>query len=349
MGPVGKSSSRAWWTAPLVVMLLVVGTPGGSGTDLVAAREPAAVTVALDWYPNANHAGLFLARERGAFAAAGLDVEAYTPANPTTVLQTVGAGRDTFGISYQTDVLLARAQGVPVVSVAALVQRPLLGVMSLRERGIARPRDLVGKTVAYPGIPSQEAFLATMLEADGASLADVELVNVGFDLVPAVVSGRVDAVMGAYWTHETILAERAGYLVDLLRVEEWGVPPYYELVLVASEGTVARDPELVRAFLGALQGGYAAAIADPAAALDALAAAAPDLDRAVEAEGLALLAPAWTDGVPVFGTQTPERWRTYAAWMAERGLIPADLDPAAAFTTALLSVPGATPVASPAA
>ncbi len=330
-------------------LLLLSATLARPATDAaeVRATAPVKVTVALDWYPNANHAGLFLAQMRGYFAAEGLDVDLYTPADPTVVLQTVGAGKDTFGISYQTDLLLARAQDIPVVSVAALVQHPLMAVMATKDQHIARPRDLVGKTVGYPGIPSQEVFLATMLETDGASLDDVELVNVGFDLVPAAVSGRAAAVMGAYWTHETILAERQGYPVDVLRVEEWGVPDYYELVLTASEETVADDPDTVRAFLRAAQRGYADAVAEPEAALDALAAASPELDRAGEAEGLALLAPVWTDGVPAFGTQTPERWQTYADWMKDRGLIPGDLDVAAAFTTELLPSPVATPVASP--
>ena len=339
-----RHHSSALARLAVVVLVAAFAAPIGLARAQDGARTK--VTVALDWYPNANHAGLFLAQERGYFAAEGLDVELYTPSGTTTVLQTVGAGRDTFGISYQPEVLLARAQDVPVVSAAALVQHPLLGIMAKRESGIARPRDLVGKTVGYPGIPYQEAFLATMLEADGAALADVELVNVGFDLVPAVLSDRVAAVMGAYWTHETILAERQGEPVNVLRVEEWGVPDYYELVLTASEETVEDEPEMVRAFLRAMQRGYADAIADPDAALDALATANPELDRAVETEGLALLVPVWTDGVPVFGTQTAERWESYAAWMVEHDLIPPDLDVAAAFTTDLLPTPPATPVAS---
>src|ERR671917_1126139 len=157
----------------------------------VQAQELDTFTVPLDWYPNANHAGLFLAQERGYYEEEGVQPEFYTPSDPTTVLQTVGAGRDTFGISYQTDVLLARAAGVPVVSVLALVQTPLQGIMVLTESNITRPGDLVGKTVGYPGIPSQEAFLTTMLEDDGATIDDVELVNIGFDLVPGLASGRV--------------------------------------------------------------------------------------------------------------------------------------------------------------
>lgn len=319
------------------------------GAAVLAAQPPTPVTVALDWYPNANHAGLFLAVERDLFTEAGLDVEIYTPADPTTVLQTVGAGRDTFGISYQTDVLLARAQGVPVVSVAALVQHPLLSVMSLEERGISRPADLVGEVVGYPGIPSQEAFLATMLEADGATLNDIELVNVGFDLLPAVISGRVAAVMGAYWTHETILAEQEGYPVSIMRVEEWGVPDYYELVLVASEETIANQAAMIDTFTETMRQGYQAAVADPEAALDALVAASPDLERDVEAKGLDLLIPVWTDGVTAFGVQEAERWNAYAMWMKDRDLIPDDLDVDAAWTADFLPATSATPVASPAA
>ncbi|MBA3336857.1 MAG: ABC transporter substrate-binding protein [Chloroflexia bacterium] len=301
------------------------------------------ISVALDWYPNANHAGLFLAQERGYFEAEGLDVTLTTPADPSTVLQTVGAGRDTFGISYQTDLLLAREQEIPVVSVAALVQHPLLAVMAREDQEINRPRDLVGTTVGMTGIPSQEAFLATMLEADGASLDEIELVNVGFDLVPAVISGRVSAVMGAYWTHETILAEREGFPVDILRVEAWGVPDYYELIMTASEETVAERPEEVEAFLRAMARGYLDAVAEPEAALDALMKANPELDRAVEAEGLALLIPLWTEGDAGFGAQTAERWDEFAAWMVERELIGAELEVDAAYRL----YPPVGPVATP--
>ncbi len=315
-------------------------------TPVGAQDAPTTVTVALDWYPNANHAGLFLALERGWFAEEGLSVEVYTPSDPATVLQTVGAGRDTFGISYQTDVLLARAQGVPVVSVAAIAQQPLMGIMTLAEAGLSRPGDLAGKTVAYPGIPSQEAFLATMLEHDGLGMADIDLVNVGFDLLPALVSERADAAMGAFWTHETIVAERAGYPVEIMRVEEFGVPAYYELVLVSGEQTLERDPETVRAFLRAAVRGYDAAAAEPEAALDALAAASPDIDRAVETDGLALTAPTWTAGGVAVGTQSAERWDAYAAWMAERGLIPTDLDAASAWSADYLPEPS--PASTPA-
>ncbi|MGI8476288.1 MAG: ABC transporter substrate-binding protein [Thermomicrobiales bacterium] len=326
---------------------LLLGVAGSrvSGAS-VAAADTVSGTIALDWYPNANHAGLYLVKERGYFAGAGLDLSLYTPSDPTTVLQTVGAGRDLFGISYQTDVLLARAQGIPVVSIAALVQHPLLALMSLKSKGIARPKDLVGKTVGYPGIPSQQAFLATMLETDGAKLDDIELINVDFNLIPAVISGRVDAVMGAYWTHETILAERKGYPVDVMRVERWGVPDYYELVLVASEESVAKKPAVIAAALGAIRHGYRDAAADPGAALATLAAASKEVDSEVERQGIALLIPEWTDPAGNYGAQSADRWTAYGAWMKARGLIPADLPVEAAYTSALLPGGAATPTAA---
>jgi putative hydroxymethylpyrimidine transport system substrate-binding protein len=153
--------------------------------------------------------------------------------------------------------------------------------------------------------------------------------------------------MGAYWTHETILAEQQGHPVDVMRVEDWGVPDYYELVLTASETTVKERPAVVTAFLGAMQHGYEDAIADQSAALDALQKDYPDMDRDVETQGLALLAPEWTDQVPVFGAQTPERWNAFGDWMKQHNLISADLDISAAYTTVLLPGPSATPEATP--
>lgn len=323
----------------------------GRLTPGTLAQDPTSVSLALDWYPNANHAGLYIAQDRGYFEEAGLSVDIYVPADPAAALQTVGAGRDTFGISYHSEILFARQQEVPVVSVAALVQHPLNCLMMLAESDIHRPSDLVGKTVGSAGLPSDDAYLKTMLEEDGASLDDVEIVNVGFDLLPAVLSGSVDAVIGTYWTHETILAEEQGTPVRYLRVEEWGVPDYYELIVAAGESTIEEQGDAISAFLGATQQGYRDAIADPDAAIEILLAASPELDADVERQGLDLLAPLWTsDGTVPFGTQTPERWNAFGRWMKEEGLLDDDVDIAAAWNGELLPVveEPATPAATPA-
>ena len=307
------------------------------------------VTLALDWYPTAQHAGIFVAQEKGYFTEAGLEVELYTPADPTTVLHTVGAGRDTFGISYHADVLFARQEEVPVVSVGALVQHPLNSLLFLAETGITRPADLAGKSVGIAGVPSDDAILGTILASDGLTLDDVEVINVGYDLLPAILSRRADAVIGAYWTHESIVAEQQGEDVGYLRVEEWGVPDYYELVVVTGESYAADHPETVTALLGAIQRGYNDAIADPDAAISTLAAASEDLDTAVEREGIDLLIPLWTDnGAVAFGSQTSERWTAYGSWLQENDLLDAEVDIDAAFRADLLPTVDATPVATPA-
>lgn len=294
------------------------------------------VSLVLDWYPWGNHSGLYLAQTRGYFKDEGLEVNIHPPSDPADVLKVVAAGTDGFGISYQTDVLAACASGVPVRSLAALVQHPLNAVMSLKGAGITRPKDLEGKKVGVTGVPSDEALLRSILAADGGSIERVEQVNVGTDLLPALLGKKVDAIIGAYPVHESIVAEQQGQPVDIMKLQDWGVPDYYELVLVTNGAMIEKNPEVVRKFLRAVVKGYQDAGADQGAALDALAAASPEVDRAVEGPGIALLAPYWTDGVPRFGHQTAERWQSYADWMRQRQLLEKDVRAQDCFTTDFL-------------
>ena len=290
------------------------------------------VSVALDWFPWSNHAGLYVARERGYYAEEGLEVDIFTPGDPSTVLQTVASGRDDFGINYQTGVLLAREQGVPVVSIMALVQHPLNSVMALEDSGISSPEHLVGKKVGWPGIPDNEPLLNTMLKSQGHSLADVELVNVGFDLVPALISKEVDAIVGAYWVHESISAENQGFPVNIMRMEEYGVPDFYELVLVANERKITENPDLVQRFVRATMRGYQDAMADPQGAVQLLGEVRPEVDLSIESPGVDLLAPLWKpDGGQSFGWQEEDRWVEFAEWMRQSGLLTSQVDATSAF------------------
>ena len=306
--------------------IVAVACGGGDDKDKV--------TLALDWFPNANHAGLYMALENGYFEDENLEVEMYTPSDPSTVNQTVAAGADDFGINYQPDLLIARSQGVPVVSIVGLVQHPLNSVQVLRESGISRPRDLVGKKVGYPGIPTNEPLLDTMLKHDGVEggLAEVELVNVGFNLAEALISGAVDACVGCYFSHESFVMENRGYPVEILRMEEWGVPDFYELVLVTSEDTLKKRPDVVQRFVRAVVRGYQDAAADPAAAVEVLLRRTGDeVDPAIERPGIKVIAPLWKNGVPV-GWQTADRWREFAGWMNANGLLKNPVDWEKAFT-----------------
>ncbi len=294
------------------------------------------VRVALDWFPWSNHAGLYTAKEKGYFADEGLDVTIYTPDDPSTVLATVGAGQDEFGLSYENEVLYAAAQDIPVVSIAAIVQHPLNSVMALQSSGIARPRDLKGKKIGVPGVPTDEAFLSTMLKKDGISLSDVKIVNVGYDLVPALISGRLDAIVGAYWVHESISAKNQGFPVNVMRMEQWGVPDFYEIVLVTNKDMIAKKPQIVQSFIRAMMRGYKDAVADPQKAIDVMKRVSPGIDEKIERPGVTLLAPLWIEDNNPFGWQTEKKWADFAAWLKANGLLTKPVDPKAAFNNSFV-------------
>ena len=315
----------------------------GSSSEAPAPQIEAKVTsfppvsVVLDWFPWSNHAGLFIAKDKGYFAAEGLDVDIHPPADPATILQTVATGRDDFGINYQTGVLIARQEGVPVVSIAALVQHPLNSVMTLKDSGIVEPKDLAGRTIGWPGIPDNEPLLDTMLKSQGLSLSDVELVNVGFDLVPALIGGKVDAIVGAYWVHESISAINQGFPVNIMRMEQHGVPDFYELVLVTNEEKIKKNPEMVRRFVRAVTRGYQDAIEDPQGAVELLKRVRPEVDLAIESPGVDMLAPLWGTDQGVFGWQDEARWIEFAAWLEEAGLLSGGGDVNAAFDNSFVA------------
>ncbi len=330
MKGIGMPRTYRGLAALLVVTLLLAGCGARGGALPTGTNGLTKVSLVLDWYPWANHTGLYLAQSRGYFKA---EVDIHQPSNPEDVLKVVAAGTDNFGISYQTDVLTSRAAGIPVKSIAAMVQHPLNTVMSLQSSGITRPKGLEGKKVGVPGVPSDTPLLQTMLGADGASIDKVEQINVGFDLMPALLSGKVDAIIGGYEVHEAILAERQGKPVNAMKVQDWGVPDYYELALVSSDAMLKENPETVRKFLRAVSKGYADAQREQGAALDALLAGYPDADRKVEEPGLARLAPLWTAGVSRYGEQTAARWQGYADWLRARNLLDKDVAVNDCFTT----------------
>lgn len=309
-------------------------SPASSPADASppAAGEATRVTIALDWYPWSNHSGLYMAQATGAFAEQGIDPNIYVPSDPTTALQLVAAGQDDFTISYQADVLLAREQGLDVVSVAALVQHPLNTIMTLQSSGITEPSQLKGKTVGMTGVASDEAMLATVLQSAGLTLDDVETVTVGFDLMPALLGKRVDAIIGAYYVHEAILAQQQGEPVNAINVHDHGVPDYYELVFVTSGANIRDRSDMVQRVVSAVVAGYAAAAENPDQAIDELVKAYPETDAAVEREGIKLIIPMWTaDGSVPFGAQTAERWDAYAAWMRQHDILTTDVDAGEAF------------------
>ena len=174
-----------------------------------------------------------------------------------------------------------------------------------------------------------------MLEADGLSRDDVELVDVGFALSQALLAGTVDAVVGAYWTHELIVMENEGHDANVMLPDDWGVPTYYELVLVASEKTVRDRPEIVKKFVKAFSKGYERALSDPQGSIDTLLKMNPDaeIDEAVDRAGVVLIVPLWQAENQPFGSLVPERWTSFSDWMKSKGLIDQSVDPSSAYDT----------------
>jgi len=290
--------------------------PAGRG-----AAEP--FRLDLDFYVNPDHVGVFEALERGYFEEAGLEVSAEVPSDPSAPIRQVAAGRADLAISYEPEVLLARDQGLPVKAVGALVPRPLTSMIWLRESGVREVGDLAGKTVATAGIPYQSAFLKQILAGADLSADDVDEVNVGFNLLPAVLSGSADAMLGGFLNVEGVdLAERGRDPV-VRPVDTLGVPTYDELVLVANTDELADDPEPVRLFIAALERGTRDAVRDPAGATETILEAGdgldPKLTRAEIDRTLPLLL-SEGDGRP-YGYMDPRAWERFAGFFADRGLI----------------------------
>jgi putative hydroxymethylpyrimidine transport system substrate-binding protein len=305
----------------------------GTGTGS-AALEP--VQLLLDWYPNADHAGVFAAVAEGYFADNGLAVTPTVPSDAAAALKEVAAGKAPFAISYAPEVILARSQGVPVVAVGALVTHPLNSIIVRSDSGIDSPRDLEGRVVGQTGLPLDRPLLDTAVRADGGDPAKVETRNVGFNLAPALASGRVDAIVGAYWNIESVDLKAQGIETRAFRLEEYGVPDYDELVVVTSDDLAADRPELVRAMLAGLRRGQDWAATDQSGAVQHLVAANPDLDPEIVAEQVALTADLLSppDGETL--DMSRDGWAAFADWMRDNGLLEDDLDIDAAMTTRFL-------------
>jgi putative hydroxymethylpyrimidine transport system substrate-binding protein len=305
----------------VLLIALALAACGEKSEDTTGDRESFGLT--LDFYPNPDHAGIYMAQKLGYFEEAGLDLGIDTPSEPAAPLKQLAAGRTDLAISYEPEVALAREQGLDVVAVAALVNRPLTSMIWLQKSGIKGVGDLKGKTVATAGIPYQDAFLKTILARVKLSPGDVKAVNVGFGLLPALVGGSAQAMLGGFSNVEGIDLRERGKAPVVTPVDQLGVPTYDELVLVARRQSLEADPEKFRLFLAALERGTDAAAAQPGAATKAITEANPDLEpklAAAEVKATLPLLAARTEGQP-YGYMNPQEWATFAGWMRDNELI----------------------------
>ncbi len=315
----------------LAALLLVAAGCGAKPSAPVPAESGEAaqlkeIDVVLDWYPNALHAFMYTAIEKGYYADEGLKVNIRFPSNANDAMSLVAAGRAQVGLYYQQDVIMARAnQQVPVRAIGAVVQSPLNIVLNLKSVGINSPTDLIGKTIGYAGTELNEALIRSMMQNVGADYDDVTMIDVGFDLMSSMTTGNVDATIGCYVNHEVPQMIEEGFDVSYFMVDEYGVPTYYEGVFMANDDMIQNDSETLKAFLRASAKGFADMKADPEAALAILLnnqnAENFPLSESVERQSMTMLLPLMeTDAAP-FLSQSEAVWQNNIDWLYEQGLI----------------------------
>jgi putative hydroxymethylpyrimidine transport system substrate-binding protein len=313
------------WGAALLAAALLLASASGCGGGGAEPGAPSGATLVLDFTPNAVHSGIYSARERGFYADAGVDLTVRQPGESTDAPKLLEAGRAELAILDIHDLGIARERGLDLVGVLPLAQRPLAAVLARGDGPVRRPHDLESKAVGVTGLPSDEAVVDSEVSADGGDPARVRRVTIGFNAVASLAAGRVDAATG-FWNAEGVALRRQGVPLRTFKVDDYGAPPYPELVLTASRRTIERDPELVGAAVEATRRGYAFAVSNPEQALDDLLAAAPTLDRAEQAAQLRLLLPILRPA-----SFDPAVLREWAAWDLEHGILERPLDVEAAF------------------
>ncbi len=307
----------------LSLLILAAGLAACGSKSSSTEGEPEKLSLDLDYYPNPDHAGIYMAQEEGFYEEAGLEVSINSPTDPAAPLKDVASGKVDLAVTYEPEVLLAREEGLEVVAVAALVNQPLTSLIWLKKSGIKSVPDLKGKTVSYAGISYQEAFLKTILARAKVPASTVTSVNVGFNLVPSLVSGKAQALLGGYSNVEGVTLQKEGKEPVITPVDELGVPTYDELVLVARRSTIEADGEKIRLFIAALQRGTEAAVASPKKASEAILAANSSLEPKLTEAEIAATLPLLEntpEGKP-YGWMNPKEWEEFGAWMRDEELI----------------------------
>ncbi|HMI81926.1 MAG TPA: ABC transporter substrate-binding protein [Solirubrobacterales bacterium] len=309
----------------LLAAALALAGLAGCGESGAEPGAPKGATLVLDFVPNAVHSGIYAALANGYYGDEGVDLQVQAPGESTDAPKLLGAGKVEFAILDIHDLGIARERGLDLVGAMPIVQRPLASVIARADGPVKRPRNLEGHRVGVTGLPSDEAVVDSEVEADGGDPAEVEKVTIGFTAIASLAAGKVDAATG-FWNAEAVALERQGVPVRVFKVDEFGAPPYPELVLTTSRKTLESDPGLVEAVVAATRRGYAFTEDHPNEALADLLSANPSLERADQAAQLKVLLP---DLQPEpFDEQVLREW---AAWDLEHGLLEEPLDVEQAF------------------
>lgn len=329
---------KKWTIAIVPVLLMAACTEEAENTASDVANEQQElqeVTMVLDWTPNTNHTGLYVAQEKGYFEEQGLDVEIILPGE-AGANQLVASNQAEFGIGAQESLTEARVQGIPIVSIAALIQHNTSGFASPKDKGIESPADYEGKTYGGWGAPVEKAVLGSIMEKEAADVEKVDIVNIGNSDFFTAVERDIDFAWIYYgWTG--IEAELRGDELNMQYLTDYSDKlDYYTPILMTNENMIAEDPETVRAFTKAVSQGFEFAIDEPEQAAEILIEAVPDLDPELVKASQEWLSPKYQDGAAQFGEQQEQVWADYAAWMFDNGLLDEELDVEQAYTNEFL-------------
>lgn len=287
-------------------LLLILLAPPASAERLV---------LMLDWFPNVDHVPIYVALEEGLFAKRGINLEIQSPMESADPVKLAASGNVDLALSYQPQIIIAAAQGIPLKAVGRLVDTPLTTVLFIKGRGIERPSDLEGKTIGYT-VPGMMDHLAEAFAAVNG-IGKYTMVNVGFSILQSLASGKVDAVMGPFQNYEPVALEMEGLEPGYFEIEEHGIPTYDELVFVTGNRTWEAKREAIDGFMAALEEGMARTAEDPDEALRLYFEGVPDAPKEMEKE-------AFERTRAFFGPDTildVTRWRLFAAFALEHGLV----------------------------
>ena len=306
-------------------------------TESSEPTEPTKVVLMLDWVPNTNHTGIYVAQAKGFFQEAGLEASIIEPGE-VYAEQAVAGGAADFGISFQEQVTLARADHVPIVSLAAVIQHNSSGFASRAELGVRSPADWEGLRYGSFGSPFEEPTLRVLMECAGGDFSKLEIVDTGFADPLALLDENQTDLAWIFYAWQGKQAELKGIDLDLVMMADWFacIPDYYTPVVVTSEDTIRNKPDLVRSFLGALSRGYSLAIQDPEEGAAALLEAVPELDEELVRSSQAWLSPRYQAEATRWGEQQQSVWEEYARWMLDHGILMQPIDAGAAFTSEFL-------------
>ena len=319
----------------LVLALTLAGCAGQSETPLPSTLQD--VTLMLDWVPNTNHTGIYVAQTNGYFGDAGLNVTIIEPGE-VYAEHAVAAGAADFGVSFQEQITLARADEVPIVSIAAIIQHNSSGFASRAELGAHSPRDWEGLRYGSFGSPFEPPTLNVLMGCDGGDFEALEIVETGFSDPLALLDEAQTDLAWIFYGWQGIQAESEGIDLQIVMMEDWFdcIPDYYTPVFIASEETIRERPQVVRAFLEAITRGYRFTIENPGQAADILLEAVPEMNEELVHRSQSWLSPRYQAVASRWGEQDILVWQAYSAWMVENGILAESIQTEDAFTNEYL-------------